>query len=38
VVHQVEFLMDDADAERLRGARVGNIDLLPLIRISPVSF
>ena len=30
VVHQVEFLMDDADAQGLRGARIGNVHQLPV--------
>jgi hypothetical protein len=30
VWHQVEFLMDHADAQMLRGARVVNFDFLPL--------
>jgi len=30
MIHQVQFLMHDADAERLGGARVGNVDRLAI--------
>ena len=38
VVHQVEFLMDDADAQGLRSARSVDLDLLPPTLIVPSSF
>jgi hypothetical protein len=37
VVHQVEFLMDDADAEGLCGLGSGMVTCLPSTQISPES-
>ena len=38
VRHQVEFLMDHADAQVERGAWVGDLDFLPLVEDAPGVF